>query len=127
MSDEIVGTDTAATPLYDEAFVMGLRGELKAAEDRNQELEITLMRDRAARVHKLPSDLVEFITGSNEEEANAQAAKLAAGIRPKLELPPSGNRNPANGGEQAARLDEETRFDALRNRVPALNGRVLRS
>jgi hypothetical protein len=125
-----------------------------------RELQIQVARLSAAAKHRLPADLVEFITAEDEAGAMSQAEKLAAiGEAPKgypapalregtgrlqeigkapsgypapgegqaLTLPPSGGRNPVNGGEQAARLDEERRFDALRGRVPALGNRILRS
>jgi len=103
-----------------------LKAQLAEADLRARTLEIKGIRAAAAAAHALPESLREFITAEDEAGAFAQAQKLAAGLKPKPDLPPSGGRNPANGGEQAALLDEKQRFDAMRRKVPALNSRVLR-
>ena len=94
------------------------------------------IRSAAAAAHGLPAELHEFLTAEDETGALAQAEKLAASLsagtdgkpdnRKPPALPPAGGRNPANGGEQAARLEEQHRFETLRQKVPALNSRVLR-
>lgn len=57
------------------------------ATTRSTQLEAEVARERAARKHKLDDALVEFLTGTNEEQIEAQAAKLAA-------LAPSAPREP---------------------------------
>lgn len=103
-----------------------LAARLEAAEKRARELEVQAVRTKAANAHKLPGELWEFVTAEEEAGAMAQAEKLAAQVKPKTDLPSSGGRNPAHGGEQAARRDEQERFDRLRRSVPALNNRVIR-
>ncbi len=120
-----------------------LKAQLAASERRAKTLEIKGIRASAAATHGLAEDLHEFITAEDEAGALAQAEKLATrligagqalgggqapvGAKNLSPLPPAGGRNPANGGEQAARLDEKERFDAMRQKVPALNNRVLRN
>jgi hypothetical protein len=48
------------------------------ATKKNTDLEAELARERAARKHKLDDALLEFLTGSDAEQIDAQAAKLAA-------------------------------------------------
>lgn len=48
------------------------------AAKRSAALEAEVARERAARKHKLDDALLEFLTGSTEEQIEAQAAKLAA-------------------------------------------------
>jgi hypothetical protein len=48
------------------------------ATKRSAALEAEVARERAARKHKLDDSLVEFLTGTTEEQIEAQAAKLAA-------------------------------------------------
>ncbi len=110
----------------EESEVDRLTAQLAASEERARVLEIERMRFSAASAHGVPEGLREFITADDEAGALAQAKKLATGLRTQPDLPPAGGRNPANGGEQAARLDEQQRFDVLRQKVPALNSRVLR-
>lgn len=64
-------TKDAKTP---EEFAAAM-AEVKAAEEK---LAVDLARERAARTHKLTDELVEFLTGTNPEEIESQAAKLAA-------------------------------------------------
>jgi hypothetical protein len=45
---------------------------------RSAQLEADIARERAARKHKLDDALIEFLTGTDEEQIEAQAAKLAA-------------------------------------------------
>ena len=106
-----------------EAERLTLRAE--TAERRIREMEVQNLRARAAAHHRLPEELYEFITAEDEEGAQAQAEKLAARLKPKVDLPPAGGRNPANGVEGAERQGEQKRLDAMRGRVPALNGRIL--
>jgi hypothetical protein len=61
----------AKTPEEFEAAV----AEFKNGQSR---LEAELARERAARKHGLADDVVEFLTGTTEEQIEAQAAKLAA-------------------------------------------------
>jgi chromosome segregation ATPase len=51
---------------------------VKEATKKSAELETELARERAARKHKLADDLLEFITGTTEEQIESQATKLAA-------------------------------------------------
>lgn len=121
-----------------------LKVQLAETERRAKTLEVHSVRTAAAARHGLPDDLIEFITAEEEAGALAQAEKLASrmsrpkpedsgprselsGAKPASGLPQAGGRNPANGGEQAARLGDQERFDAMRRAVPALNNRVLRS
>ena len=62
------------------------------ATTRSTQLEAEVARERAARKHKLDDALVEFLTGTNEEQIEAQAAKLAA-------LAPSAPRTPVTRQE----------------------------
>lgn len=48
------------------------------ATKRSAQLEAEVARERAARKHRLDDALIEFLTGSDEEQIEAQAAKLAA-------------------------------------------------
>lgn len=45
---------------------------------KETELTTALARERAARKHSLKDDVLEFLTGTTEEQIEAQAAKLAA-------------------------------------------------
>ncbi|HLJ53388.1 MAG TPA: hypothetical protein VKT77_00030 [Chthonomonadaceae bacterium] len=116
----------------DAGEVKRLTGQLAKAQERVRTLEIGQARLEAAAAHGLPADLHAFITAEDAEGAMEQAARLAAHVSPPAprdtgtELPPAGGRNPANGGGEAARHDERTRFEALRDLVPSLNNRVLR-
>jgi hypothetical protein len=56
-------------------------------QKKGTELESTLARERAARKHKLSDDVLEFLTGTTEEQIEAQAAKLAA-LKPAGEPAP---------------------------------------
>lgn len=47
-------------------------------QKKEGELVSALARERAARKHSLSDDVLEFLTGSTEEQIEAQAAKLAA-------------------------------------------------
>lgn len=51
---------------------------VKEATRKSAELEAELARERAARKHKLDDALIEFLTGTDEEQIEAQAVKLAA-------------------------------------------------
>lgn len=66
------------------------------AAKKSAQLEAELARERAARKHKLDDSLIEFLTGTNEEQIEAQAAKLAT-------LAPSAPRTPAAPQRQTPR------------------------
>jgi len=51
------------------------------------ELSAQLSRERAARKHSLSDDVLEFLTGTTEEQIEAQAAKLAA-LKPGAQAAP---------------------------------------
>lgn len=51
---------------------------VKAHETKQTALEAELARTRAARKHNLDDDVLEFLTGTTEEQIEAQAAKLAS-------------------------------------------------
>lgn len=51
---------------------------VKAHETKQTALEAELARERAARKHNLDDDVLEFLTGTTEEQIEAQAAKLAS-------------------------------------------------
>lgn len=103
-----------------------LKAQLADSDKRAKALEISQVRTKAAAKHALPEDLHEFITADDEAGAEKQAATLAAKLKPAAGLPNSGGRNPANGGDAAAALERQTRFDSLRSGVPSLNNRVLK-
>lgn len=52
------------------------------------ELTAQLARERAARKHSLTDEVLEFLTGTTEEQIEAQAAKLAA-LKPSGETAPT--------------------------------------
>lgn len=56
-------------------------------QKKADELTAQLARERAARKHSLTDEVLEFLTGTTEEQIEAQAAKLAA-------LKPSGDPAP---------------------------------
>lgn len=64
---------------------------------RNAELEAEVARERAARKHKLSDELLEFLTGTTDEQIEAQAAKLAA-LRPSVTEPVTTTRQEPRGG-----------------------------
>jgi hypothetical protein len=51
---------------------------VKTFNTKQTELETALARERAARKHSLADDVLEFLTGTTEEQIEAQATKLAA-------------------------------------------------
>jgi hypothetical protein len=51
---------------------------VKSFNSKQTELETALARERAARKHSLADDVLEFLTGTTEEQIEAQATKLAA-------------------------------------------------
>ena len=55
-----------------------LSDRLKAAEDSRGAAEHALLIERAQRKHQLPDDLMEFLTGTTEEEIEDKAKRLAA-------------------------------------------------
>lgn len=76
------------------------------------DLETTLAKERAARKHKLDDDVLEFLTGSTEEQIEAQAAKLAS-LKPASQEPlvvtrpaPSGGVTPATKPNTRTGRDE---------------------
>jgi hypothetical protein len=66
------------------------------ATKKSAELESELARERAARKHKLDDSLIEFLTGTTDEQIEDQAAKLAA--LAKAPTPPSPSRTTPRGG-----------------------------
>ena len=60
------------------------------------ELEAEVARERAARKHKLDDSLIEFLTGTNVEQIEAQAAKLAA-LAPSAPRPVVTRQAPRGG------------------------------
>ena len=70
------------------------------ATKRSAQLEAEVARERAARKHKLDDALIEFLTGTDEEQIEAQAAKLAAlapsAPREVTRQQPRGGVTPAN-------------------------------
>lgn len=70
---------------------------VKEATRKNAELEAQVARERAARKHKLDDSLIEFLTGTNEEQIEAQAAKLAA-LAPSAPRTAAVNRPAPRGG-----------------------------
>lgn len=83
----------AKTPEEVQAAVADL--STKAAK-----LEAELARERAARKHGLSDDVLEFLTGTTEEQIEAQAAKLAAKLQPASQetAPPKVVTVPAPSG-----------------------------
>ena len=112
--------------LADLSAVDRLTAQLATAEAKAKGLEIHAARSKAAAAHALSDDLLEFITAEDEAGALAQAAKLAARLNPTA-LPTAGGRNPANGGTGAQAQSDTEAFDIMRQRIPSLNSRVLRT
>jgi hypothetical protein len=104
-----------------------LKAQFADMEKKAKTLEVQSVRTRAAAKFSIPEELQEFLTAEDEAGALAQAEKLAAKLKPAGDLPPSGNRNPANPTEGAQKAAEEEQFKALRSVIPALNFRTLRS
>lgn len=52
----------------------------KQAEERAEQAERALYVERAVRKHEIPDDLVEFLTGSTEEEINERAERLSKSL-----------------------------------------------
>jgi hypothetical protein len=73
---------------------------VKEASTKSAQLEAELARERAARKHKLADELLEFITGTTEEQIDAQAAKLAAlaTSAPREPAPVAPTRQSPRGG-----------------------------
>lgn len=93
-------TKDAKTP---EEFASAL-AEVKAAEEK---LAVDLARERAARTHGLTDELVEFLTGTDPEAIESQAAKLAAlksgTVAPKFITQPA----PAGGAQPSQPIVEQ--------------------
>lgn len=85
-------------------------------------LEAELARERAARKHGLADDVLEFLTGTTEEQIEAQASKLAA-LKPASQEPtppkvvtvpaPSGGITPSS---QPTELDGKALWKAHKAR-----------
>lgn len=68
------------------------------ATKRSAQLEAEVARERAARKHKLDDALIEFLTGADEEQIEAQAAKLAAlATTAPRETPTAAKQTPRGG------------------------------
>jgi hypothetical protein len=70
---------------------------VKTFNSKQTELETALARERAARKHSLADDVLEFLTGTTEEQIEAQATKLAA-LKPSSDTPPKVVTVPAPTG-----------------------------
>jgi chromosome segregation ATPase len=68
------------------------------AASKSAKLEAELARERAARKHKLDDELVEFLTGTTDEQIEAQAAKLAGLKQAPAATPPAVTRQEPRGG-----------------------------
>jgi hypothetical protein len=129
---ELEAADTArkqegeAKKLAEMTEVERLKSQLAAADLKARALEVSAVRAAAARKHNVPDELVEFLTAEDEAGALAQAEKLAAKLVASSGLPAAGLRNPANGGDQAARISEADRVTDLRRRVPGVGRHVVR-
>lgn len=74
-----------------------VQAAVKNFADKTAELETTLAKERAARKHKLDDDVLEFLTGTTEEQIEKQAAKLAA-LKPANQEPRVVTAPPPAGG-----------------------------
>jgi hypothetical protein len=115
-----------ARKLAEMSEVERLKAQLAAAEVKARALEVRDIRRNAGIKHNLPDELLEFLTAEDEAGALAQAEKLAAKLATSSGLPAAGLRNPANGGDQAARISEAERVTDLRRRVPGVGRHVVR-
>jgi hypothetical protein len=80
--------------------------------NKSAELETTLAKERAARKHKLADDVIEFLTGTTEEQIEKQAAKLAS-LKPAAQetrvvtqVPPAGGVTPGTKPSTRTGRDE---------------------
>jgi hypothetical protein len=75
-----------------------LQEQYEEALGARTRIEAELWRERAARAHTIPDDLVEFLTGSSEAEVMQRAERLAAqltgGQRRPLPDPTQGRGTP---------------------------------
>jgi predicted nucleic acid-binding Zn-ribbon protein len=76
------------------------------ATKRSAQLEAEVARERAARKHKLDDVLLEFLTGTDEEQIEAQAAKLAA-LRPSAPEATATRQEPRGGVTPSASTPPE--------------------
>lgn len=92
--------------------------EVAALRKQVAELEINSRREAAAAKHGLPSELIEFLTATDEAGLEAQAAKLARPAAPAqpdpvvvTQLPPSGGATPlADPNAAPSGVDEYRRW-----------------
>lgn len=106
-----------------------LSGRLTDAEQKLADAQRAVYVERALRKHSIPEDLVEFLTGSTEEEITAKAERLAAlgsGRKPEEDAAkgtqpdPSGKPKPAltpgHGGEEEPTFDPAAIAKSARRR-----------
>ncbi|MEO3851748.1 hypothetical protein ABGB09_29670 [Streptomyces sp. B8F3] len=77
-----------------------LQEQYEEAIGTRARLEAELWRERAARAHAIPDDLLEFLTGSTEDEVLARAERLA-----QRTAAPAGPRRPAPNPAQGQSAD----------------------
>lgn len=105
-----------------------LADRLAAAEQAAKEAQRALYIERARATHGLDEELLEFLTGSSEDEILAQAEKLAKRAAPAAPpeseptLPPLPERprpnlTPGHGGELATPVDIDEIATAARRRI----------
>jgi hypothetical protein len=77
-----------------------VQAAVKDLSTKASQLEAELARERAARKHGLTDDVLEFLTGTTEEQIEAQASKLAAKLKPASQetAPPKVVTVPAPSG-----------------------------
>lgn len=92
-------TKDAKTP---EEFTAAIEAA-KAAEDK---LALELARERSARTHGLTDELLEFLTGTDAEAIEAQAAKLAA-LQPAAAPVKVITQPPLSGGSSPSQANVE--------------------
>ncbi|GAU66668.1 hypothetical protein SSP35_03_03160 [Streptomyces sp. NBRC 110611] len=81
-----------------EARARSLEEQYEEALGARTRAEADLWRERAARAHGIPDDLLEFLTGSSEDEVMQRAERIAAKITgPRRPLP-----DPTQGGGASA-------------------------
>lgn len=97
-----------------------IQAAVKEFADKASALETTLAKERAARKHKLADDVLEFLTGTTEEQIEAQAAKLAS-LKPANQEPlvvtqpaPSGGVTPASTPNTRTGRDEWKAYKSRR-------------
>lgn len=81
----------------------------REAEERYTALTAELLRERAARRHNIPDELVDFLTGADEDSLEDQAKRLADLTRkpqPSIPRKPKDGANQTNPDQRVPTPDE---------------------